>query len=156
MAISRYQTSIDSDEVAERIGELEDSADYEVVRTRTDEVITTFNEREDAENYISEEDYNPERVIVRQEELGTDDAAELAALTALQNELGSGSWTIYNDDYFDSDWARDQARETLGRGVDLDSWPLNQIDWSEAAEEERDSLYPYTYSFDGGLFYADE
>ena len=123
---------------------------------RNDEVLASFSDRDNAEQYIEDEDYNPERVIVRQRELDEEDTSELSMLRALTDEIPSSSWTIYSDSYFTEDWAKDQARDVLGRRTDTDEWPLDQIDWDDAASERRDTSYANTVEFDGQTYYYDD
>jgi hypothetical protein len=160
MAIDRYNTTIDRDEVEDRISELEEEKGYDVVRLRNDEVLKTFDDEDDARQYIEDEDYNPERVTVRQQELDSDDAEELSNLRELLNDVGNyqrGDWTIINEDYFSEAWARDEAASELGiSSYQLDNWPLSLIDWSDAASEQRESRYPNEYTFDGQTFYGEE
>jgi hypothetical protein len=156
--IDQYNETIDSSEVNNRIDELEEGQGYEVVRLRNGDVLANYDDEDDARQYIQDEDYDPERVIVRERELDSDDADELFNLRKLRDAVGvSSGWTLYNESYFDQDWVRDQARSDLGsRYVDFDSWPLSLIDWDDAAASQRDSLYEYSYEFDGVTFYGDE
>lgn len=157
MAINRYDQEIGYDNVMDRIEELEEGEGYEVVRTRNDEVLFADDDEDACRAYISDEDYNPERVIVRPAQLDDDDAAELDQLRALKYEADAEfgeSWVILREDYFSEEWAREEALETAGisrRG--LDAWPLTLIDWAEAARERRDSKYSL-YSFDGEAYYG--
>ncbi len=159
MEIDSINTIIDENEVESRITEIEDSQAYEVIRLRNDEVLGTFNDQQDAEQYIQDEDYNPERVIVRQQQLNDDETRELSLLRALRDkvtaELSSG-WTLYNESYFDEDWAKSETREVLGSRVSTDAWPLSEIDWDDAAVARRDDYYPNEYTYDGVTFYARE
>lgn len=153
VGIDRYNQIISNDDVENRISELEEGQEYDVVRLRNDEVLATFSERAEAEQYIEDEDYNPERVVVQQQELSEEDAGELSSLRALADEIGSSSWTIYSNPYFTGEWAKGEAKEVLGRYTDTDDWPFTQIDWDEAASERRDSLYGNTVRFDGEYYY---
>lgn len=156
MALDRYDETIDDDDVDNRIQELEDEQVYEVVRLRDDFVLESFDDETEAEEYIDKEDYNPERVIVRQVELDEDDAEELERLRNLREAVGVSSYTLYNESYFTADWARDEAiSQGIRRGL-LDEWPLSQIDWEEAASQRRDDLYEYSYTFDDTTFYSAE
>ena len=155
--INGYNTIIDKSEVEARIGELEDGCGYDVVRTRNDEVLSTFDNEDKAAQYIVDEDYNPERVVVRPAKLDDSDAEELRGLRRLISDVDEDSdWTLYNADYFDADWARNEARDKLPAGVDFDAWPLDMIDWDDAAGNQRDALYPYEYTFDGAAFYGED
>ena len=157
VAIDRYNTTIDSDDVDNRIEELEAEQGFDVIRLRNDEVLETFDDRDDAEQFIEDEDYNPVKVVVRLRGLDDGDAEELQQLKDLRDAVGAGDWTLYNEDYFDSSWAREEAMGRLNlRSYQLDEWPLDQIDWNEAADSLRDAQYDFTYSFDGQLFYGDQ
>jgi hypothetical protein len=150
---------IDNDDVDSRIEELEEKEGYEVVRVRNDAVLATYSDPDDARLYIEDEDYDPERVIVRAVELDEDDAVELRQLRKLRDDVAvSSSWTLYNESYFDEEWTKGEARDQLGLSgyVDFDSWPLSLIDWDDATSERRDVLYEYSYSFDGTTFYSAE
>ena len=154
-AITSSDTVIESDEVSARISELE-AQRYTVVKLRNSEVLDSFDSAADAESYIDKEDYNPERVVVRPAELGDDNAAELAQLRSLRDSVNvSSSWTLYNRSYFTDDWAKSTAREMLG-SINTDSWPLNLVNWREAARQERDRRYPRQYSFDNVIFHGAE
>lgn len=155
--IDGYNTIIGKSDVEARIEEIEGSQGYDVVRNRNGEILETFHEEAEAEQYIEDEDFNPERVTVRRAELDEDEATELRGLKKLIEDVSvSSDWTLYNENYFDADWARDEARNQLPRGADFDSWPLSLIPWDEAAAEQRDALYPYEYTFDGVSFYGEE
>ncbi len=157
--IDSNSSVIDGTEVRGRIEKLEESTGYDVVRIRTDEVIQdAFDSEDDASNYIDQEDYNRERVAVREAALDEDDQDELDKLRKLVDDVSVDSdWTLYNADYFDENWARDNAADTLNvPRYKLDDWPLDQIDWDEAAVSLRDSRYDYSYEFDGTTFYGDE
>jgi len=71
-------------------------------------------------------------------QLDEDDAAELAALLALQEEAESApDWTygttLIRDDYFE-DHAREMASDLYGKEVDEAYWPFTHIDWTAAAD----------------------
>lgn len=157
-----YTTRIDSDEVRARISELEGSkgTQYVVYRTRNDEVLSTFDDEEDAAEFIEDEDYNPERVKVRQQEgeLDDADAEELQELNELnaEGERDIDDWNfgiaLIREDAVDEDYAKEEARSQLRFGFDLDVWPFTYIDWADAASgllEGRDYV-----RFKGSEFYA--
>lgn len=158
--IDGYTSIIEKSEVESRIEELEDSLGYEVVRLRNGEVIKRFDDEDEATQFIEDEDYNPDRVTVQKESLDEDDAEELHNLQRLISDVGdSGNWTIYNESYFDSDWVRGRAADALGIGSysgKFDEWPLNLIDWDDAAADQRNEEYPYEYRFDDTTFYGEE
>lgn len=160
MAIDRYDQQIDYDDVNGRIEELESEGGYEVVRLRDpDEVLFEDDDEGACRAFIENEDYNPARVVVRRRELEDDDAAELERLRALKDEADGEFgeyWSLLREDYFDAGWAREEAVETGAvRRASLDEWPLNLIDWDDAATERRDDLYT-EYTFDGATYYGRE
>lgn len=158
VSIDRYDTTISDSAVDSRISDLESETGYDVVRLRNDEVLATYADEDDARQYITDEDYDRERVVVRENELDDDDQLELDNLRELREALGgdSATYTLYNEDYFTGSWARDEARDVLGSDTDLDGWPLDNIDWDEAASERRDDLYPEETRFDDQAFYYAE
>jgi hypothetical protein len=160
MSIDRYDTTIDDGDVDSRIEDLESELGYEVVRVRNDEVLAEYDDEDEAEQYIQDEDYDTARVIVREKELDDDDRTELDNLRELRDDLGGESvtYTLYNESFFDDDWAREQASDELGiaRGQ-VDEWPLSLLDWTgDVATERRDALYPNEVEYDGTTFYYDE
>lgn len=158
MEIDGYTTIIQSDNVRNRISDLEEDRPYDVIRLRDNGVIESFDVYYEAQSFIEDEDYNVTRVAVRMQELDDEDAEELSSLRSLVDQVAvSGDWTLYNESYFDVEWARDEAAEKLSVSrYTLDEWPLSQIDWDEAATELRDDRYNYTYGFDNTTFYGDE
>jgi hypothetical protein len=157
--IDGYTEIIEKDTVESRIEELNDSRLWQVVRLRTGDIIRDeFDSEDQADRYVDEEDFNRERVSVRQAELDEDDSEELTNLARLVEDVGvDDSWTLYNESYFSEDWAKQEAVEELGvyRSA-VDEWPLSQIDWEEARDERRDGRYDYQYGFDGTTFYGSE
>lgn len=109
--ISNRDTHIDSRDVVKRISQLED-------------------ELEGAEE--GEEGWTLDGVDM------SDEAEELAALKALEEEAeGCSDWghgeTLIRDSHFE-DYARELA-EDVGSYDRNASWPLNCIDWEQAARE---------------------
>lgn len=92
------QGSLDSDEIVSRLNELRELRDektFVVFRVRNGEEIEKFDDLDEAEQFISDEDYDPERVQVRADarELDDDEAEELEELEQIDDE-GSG---IFSD-----------------------------------------------------------
>jgi anion-transporting ArsA/GET3 family ATPase len=59
---------------------------------------------------------------------------ERLPLKAFINDYGDDERMLIADSYF-TDYARERASETVPLdGISWDSWPLNAIDWDEAAE----------------------
>jgi hypothetical protein len=164
VSIDQYDDEITYRMVRERIEDLEESVEteYEVIRVRNDEVLGTFPDEEKADQYIEDNDYNPDRVIARETDADEEDVNELSDLGELdadcQRQFGS-AWgennvTLYRDDYFDADWARNRASEELGISFgSTDEWPLDLVDWQDAAELKRDADYTLI-DFDGAKFYG--
>lgn len=120
--ISNTDSIIDSRDVIARISELEDERDEY-------EPPAPDNEGETAPTWA---------------ELNEEDAAELAALLALQDEAeGRADWkfseTLIHDSYFE-DYAKELA-ENIGAVKDDAQWPYSCIDWEMAARELQ---YDYT------------
>jgi hypothetical protein len=83
------------------------------------------------------------------EPLTEDEAEELAALLALQDEAsGASDWTygetLIRDDYF-KDYAQELA-EDIGAINPEASWPLNHIDWGAAADALKMDYTPVEWS----------
>ena len=155
--IDGYTSTIDRDEVVARIEEIDENQGFKVIRVRNGEVLETFDDEDEARQYIEDEEYDKTRVVVEEDELDEDDAEEKRKLQKLLDDVAVDSnWTIYNESYFDADWAQEEARDVLGRSADFDSWPLDRIDWDDAAIEQRDGRFEYEYTFDGTSFYGDE
>ncbi len=99
-------------------------------------------------------------IIARIDELEADDArteyesAELVSLKALADEAeGSPDWqhgeTLIRDSYFES-YAQELA-DDIG-AIDRNAhWPLNCIDWTEAARQLQDDYF--TVDFDGVTYW---
>jgi|SRR5215469_3625630 len=69
------------------------------------------------------------------EEIGLteDEAEELKAIEAIEDELPSDGETLVREDQFE-DYARELAAD-IGSIKGDESWPLNCIDWEKAARE---------------------
>jgi len=84
-----------------------------------------------------------------------DDAAELAALRALQDEAQSTpDWrygeTLIRDDYF-TEYAQ-QLAEECDMVSEADRWPMTCIDWEEAARQLQVDYF--TVDFDGVTYWV--
>ena len=155
--IDGYTSTIDRDEVVARIEEIDENQGFKVIRVRNGEVLETFDDEDEARQYIEDEEYDKTRVVVEEDELDEDDAEEKRKLQKLLDDVAVDSnWTLYNESYFNADWAQEEARDVLGRSANFDSWPLDRIDWDDAAIEQRDGRFEYEYTFDGTSFYGDE
>jgi hypothetical protein len=166
VSIDQYDEEITYSQVRDRIEDLSlavSDTDYEVVRVRNDEVLAEFNDEDEAREYIEDNDYNPERVIVRGSEPDEDYVEELDNLGTLDSDCGStfglawsrGEVTLYRNDFFDADWARNEASSELGLDytADLNSWPLSLIDWDDAAEQRLSNDYE-EISFDSETYFG--
>jgi hypothetical protein len=140
--ISNSDTTIDSRDVDERIEEL------------TEERDNFGYEDEEA----AEDDTNRESVEAKAQawaDENPDDADELKTLLALQIE-GSDStseWsygeTLIHENYFE-EYAQ-QTAEDIGAIDPNANWPLNCIDWKEAADQLKQDYS--TIDFDGETYY---
>lgn len=134
------ESTLTRDEVTSRIDALNEDQEYEVYRVKNDEVLDTFDDEDEAREYIDDEDYDPDKVMVRGG-LDDDDRDELEALQSFDREALSDvpEWrdgsTVYSADYIDESYAKERAVELAPRGVDFDEYPFNLIDWSEAADQ---------------------
>jgi hypothetical protein len=152
MSIDNTRQAISCQDVAERIAELEENRDYTVYRIRTGDVLqVAFETREAANEYIDREDFNPERIGVRQAELndyGRNELRSLEQLAENANRTFGAAWrensiTLYRYSYFTADWAREQAAVRIpGLSLaDLDKWPLSSLNWEQAAFGLRNEDY---------------
>jgi hypothetical protein len=167
VSISGSMNEISYQQVQDRIKELEEdtATAYEVIRVRNDETLAGgYADENDARRYIEDNDYDPIRVIVRETDSDADDVQELYDLNALNEHCQSvfesigSEWneesTLRSPGYFDGNWARGQAADVLGFQIsDTGNWPLDLIDWDEAAVERRDADYALI-TFDGAEFYG--
>lgn len=114
------------------------------------DIIARIEELE-AERDAHQDDFDEGSVDTPWAEVNADDAAELAALLALQEECeGCSDWRhgceLIRDSYF-TEYARQYA-DDIGRGDYGDmQWPLNCIDWDEAARQLQQDYTSVT--FDG-------
>ena len=125
--ITNYEDTFDSRDVLERIEELE---------SKLDEVLEDYPEEQESIDEI-------------QEELDNLNSIRNQYYDQAEFEFGV---TFIRDSYFE-DYAREFAWD-IGRISDLDSieWPLNCIDWEEAANELQSD---YTdIDFDGVTYWA--
>lgn len=131
--VSNLQDVIDSRDVIARIEELKP---YKVVRKYEFgyTVINEFATRDEAADFFEQEDFNPERIDIDEEE---DELIELDELQKLEEQASSSpDWeygaTLVRDSYF-KEFAQDEA-ESLGLISDDASWPNTFIDWDAASE----------------------
>ena len=79
MEINIGDSFIDSEDVVSRLEKLRNKRDeltFIVYRVRNDETIETFDNKNEADEFVDEEDYDPERVKVRMTSKGLDDDDE--------------------------------------------------------------------------------
>ena len=157
VAINGYDTSISSDDVRERISELEDMKVYVVVRDRDNEELQSFSSEDEATDYIDTEDLNPSRFTVR-EDTDPDVESELSGLRQLDSdgsdEIDDWSYgvTLIREDQINEDYARDRYEEIAPRGIDLSEPPFSFIDWDQYADLlKEDARY---VRFDGENYYS--
>lgn len=150
MTIDSYDDIIDSRDVIARIEELEPfrvcRVSFEDRGTDADEDIASFKTQEEAEAFIKEEDYDPDRVYV---DADIDEAAELRELMKLA-EQGKDieDWeygvTLVRDSYFET-YAEELASD-LGMINKEAAWPLQFIDWEAAADALKEDYEELDFS----------
>jgi hypothetical protein len=159
LSISISDDDINSADVIRRIAELEDALakapryviTRQIVREGQDRELGRFKTAVAAEEFISFNDYNRGRVDVdiADAKLNEEDEAELESLQRLsaagRTLFGTTQWTngvlLQCSGFFDASWARGLAADELKPLDGVDSWPLNLVDWEEAADQRRDSDY---------------
>jgi DNA-binding transcriptional MerR regulator len=131
---------IDSRDIIERLEELRDEkSDLEFAITEAQEAY---------DNEDDEEETSPERYAELEADIETaksalrewedDNASELTDLEEFEkNFSGYGDWehgeTLIEDDHF-VDFAQQMAQDCCEMPANL-TWPLNCIDWEQAADE---------------------
>jgi hypothetical protein len=159
--ISINDTEILSARVIDRIAELEDALKKSpvvvaVVRTAVragqNRELGAFDSYPDAEEFILREDFDRQRVTLvgKLQNLNVEDTSEVNRLRQLSiagaSIFGGVQWAngvvLQCAGFFDDDWAKSQAADELNiDSDDVDSWPLDLVDWDEAAGQRRDSDY---------------
>lgn len=133
---------LDRDDVIRLMDEIRDDSQtsYVVVRDRDDEEVEAFDSEEKAANYIDEEDLNPARFTVREDE-DEEATGDLDALESFDDECrrdvqGWGSGTVvYRRDFIDGEFAQERYASSAPAGVDFDESPYRFIDWDDVANE---------------------
>lgn len=164
LSLNRINTDVNeitNGQVLARIAELEDatsSAPRYAVRRLTARAgqeleLGRFETEKLAFEFIDFNDYDGFRLKVDNDAapaLDADDQEELDRLRDLSEagmrQFGSYEWisaniVLHDVSYFDRTWARQQAQDEFGPDANLDDWPLDQIDWDEAADQRRDGDY---------------
>jgi len=159
-SISRDTEQFSSFDVTARITAILADAGYAVTRARTGRIVFAARTEEACSAWLRDEDYDPERFAIARGPLMNDDAAELDRLRAIKLQaltlLGSASWAMFRKDWFTADWAKSEAEDLAGlTAKDLAVWPLNCIDWKQAALHWRNAGY-VAIAFDGADYYARE
>jgi hypothetical protein len=164
MSIDSSDLTISASDIRSRIEELEEEGEirYVVYRTRNLDEIESFDSEDDAQEFIDKEDYDPDRVKIKENGLDEEDQRELEQLGELESLAVSyfggafkdDNLTLYRYDFFDSEWAVGQAENAIGSFSRYD-WPFDQIDWEEAAREKRDEDYT-SIEFDGETYYGED
>lgn len=96
-----------------RLNELEQEMTlYTVYRLRNGEALYTSRDKSAAEDYITENDYNPERVKVSESVSDSDNAEELADLRKFRDAVVAAKGQAYWD-------GRDKPLYTLLPGTDV-------------------------------------
>jgi hypothetical protein len=152
--------TISADEVRSRIAEIESEiGNLEVIVTRDSdgEELGRFADVEDADNFIINEDYDPDKVTVSEEEENENLRKELNELTEFASDcrsaFGSYEWnqgiTLRNGDSVDEQFGKDYYRSNFGP---LDSEIENYVDWDGYADSLTDGR---EYAVLNGDYYYD-
>jgi hypothetical protein len=128
-------------------------------RAGQEQELGRFENAVAAEEFLNFNDYNRGRFSIDTlaPGLGEEDAEELQQLRQLseagRNVFGDTTWAggvlLLPDSFFTAEWAKRQAEDELKPLDGIDSWPLNLIDWSEAADVRRETDYSCV-EFGGG------
>lgn len=138
--------TISSTAVMARIRELESEVENrEVIVTRDsdDEELGRFETVEDADKFVINEDYDPDKVTVAEEEEDEDVREELDELEEFERDVrgtfGSSEWnsgiTLRSGDSVDEDFARSYYRDNYG---DLEGRLESFVDWDGYADDLTD------------------
>ena len=159
MAIEFGDSRIDSEEVGDRINELQNMLDEEelfsVQRVRNGSEIARFATEAEAEAFIDENDYDTSKVNIIEEDsdVDTDELDELRKIDQWGNDNFSdwGSITVINGDYIDyEDYAREYIENNYPtRNNDAYQVVVDYVDFSELGERlledcESASYGPYS------------
>lgn len=131
---------LDREDVTRLIDEIAQNAEtrYIVVRNRNDEELSSFDIERDAETFIDDNDYNRERVTIRQD-ADADSVSDLTTLRAFDEECLNDipDWAYGSVVYrgINGDRARDFYDQLIPAGVDLNASPYQFINWDEVADE---------------------
>lgn len=152
---------LDSEEIVSRLEKLralKDEETFVVYRVRNGEEIESFDERSEAEEFISDEDYDPERVKVRAQaqELDSDDAEELEELERINADGESifsdwGSITVTREYEVDAEeYGKEYIGNNYGTRSDLYSALDGYIDFEQLGRDllenvEGGDIAGYTY-----------
>lgn len=151
--------TLDIDELNERLEELEalrDALDSE--RENLDNAQTTLD---DMDEEATEEDLTAAqkaveeaegRVAAAESDFGEEEQRELKELQELLDSIGPSDGPFIHEDGF-KEYAQELA-EDIGAIDPRASWPLNCIDWDQAAEELKSDYS--TVEFRGNTYYYRE
>lgn len=160
---------ISSERLLALIAEATVTPGFQAVRARNDEVLFSAATRDECARYIDAEDFDPARVIVREQ--SPDEARpgyqavrdrmlafQEAVSEAIPGPPGASAWELKPKGFFTQEWAKDQVfngrDDFAGLPAEItEEWPFTFVDWDAAAEEERDDLYTEV-TFNGVTFYA--
>lgn len=149
-SLDNDQDIIDSRDVIARIAEL---MPFRIDRKGTDDVdIAEFKTREEAEQFLKDEDYDPEIMVITEID---EEAIELSQLKNLAEQgRNLEDWeygvTLVRDSYFE-EYAKQYA-EDLGLLPSEPSWPLAFIAWDEAADALKEDYEELDFS--GVVYWA--
>lgn len=137
--------TISSQEVRDRIAELEESVEnlgWRVIRRYDGETLGEFPDEEDAEAFITNEDYDPDKVEAVEDEPDEDYVTELSELREFLEDvrrtfsLGSrDEWALLNGDQVDSEYGEKYYTDAYG---ELDDGLSSYVDWQAYADSLTD------------------
>lgn len=119
--------------------------------------LAEFETEEEAEAFIEEEDYDPDRVSVEEEDDKEDERDELEELqefrSDIQNSIGTYEYrdgiTLTSEDEVDDDYARTYYSDNYG------SWPEELDSYIDFRQIARDLLDGRSYATLNGTDYYD-
>ena len=134
----RGESYIDTRDVFERISYLESERDQHCPELWPSPSPCPLS-AEDCESEHTREDWDE------------DEAEELAALKAIEDEISRDGETMIREDAFE-DYARDLAEDLHGSAIRDAQWPFTCIDWEQAAKDLKSDYS--VVEFDGSTYYT--
>lgn len=133
--------TISAQDVRDRIAELEEAvenAGWRVIRRSDGETLGKFPDEEDAEAFIEDEDYDPDKVQAVEDEPDEDDVTELSDLREFLEDVRRtfifgprDSWELRNGDSVDSEYAENYYTDAYG---EPDGGLSSYVNWDAYAD----------------------